>query len=168
MLYFAYGSNLHPARLQARTPSAQLITTGRVRGRRLVFHQVGQDGSAKCDALLSVDPDSTVFGALFQLDQQDIPILDKFEALGAGYEHEILSVSTGTGALEALAYIAQAHHTDPGLKPFHWYKQLVIAGAKLHQFPPPYIASIAAVDSTSDPDAERAAQNLGVLPQPKC
>ncbi|MEL7085633.1 MAG: gamma-glutamylcyclotransferase family protein [Cyanobacteria bacterium P01_A01_bin.3] len=164
MFYFAYGSNLHPARLSDRTPSAQLITTGCVRGRCLVFHKIGRDGSAKCDALLSAHSNSTVFGALYQLDPQDIPTLDKFEALGAGYNREILSISTETRTLQAFAYIAQAQYVNPDLKPFHWYKQLVIAGAKLHQFPVPYIASIAAIDTIPDPKIERAAQNLGVLP----
>lgn len=164
MLYFAYGSNLHPARLGDRTPSAQLMTTGCVRGRCLVFHKIGQDGSAKCDALLSADPDSTVFGALYQLDPREFPTLDRFEALGAGYDRQVLSVSTATRTLQAFAYIAQTHYVAPDLKPFHWYKRLVIAGAKRHQFPERYIASIAAVDSMADPIAERAAKNLGILP----
>ena len=167
MLYFAYGSNLHPARLGDRAPSAQLITTGFVRGRSLVFHKVGRDGSAKCDALLSENLNSTVLGALYQLDQRDLPTLDKFEALGAGYERQILSVSTAKGMLQAFAYIAQAQYVDPNLKPFHWYKHLVMAGARLHQFPDRYVASIAAVDSTSDPIAERAAKNLGIVSEPK-
>ncbi|MEM9567182.1 MAG: gamma-glutamylcyclotransferase family protein [Cyanobacteria bacterium P01_E01_bin.34] len=164
MLYFAYGSNLHPARLRDRTPSAQLITTGFTCSRQLVFHKVGRDGSAKCDALLAEDPDSTVFGAVFQLDERDISTLDRYEALGVGYQREILSVSTATGTLQAFAYIAQAQYVDPSLTPFHWYKQLVIAGAKLHQFPKSYIASIAAVRSTPDPQLQRATKNLGVLP----
>ncbi|MGK7913388.1 MAG: gamma-glutamylcyclotransferase family protein [Synechococcus sp.] len=164
MLYFAYGSNLHPARLRDRTPSAQFITTGCIRGRQLVFHKIGKDGSAKCDALLAKTPESTVFGALYRLDQRDIPTLDKFEALGAGYDREILSVATATATLQAFGYIAQAQYIDPNLTPFHWYKQLVIAGAKLHQFPERYIASIAAVRSTPDPQLQRATKNLGVLP----
>ena len=166
MLYFAYGSNLHPARLGDRTPSAQLVTTGFIGGRQLVFHKVGRDGSAKCDALHTENPDSTVFGALFRLDRRDIPTLDTFEALGAGYDREILSVSTSTGTLQAFAYIAQAQYVDPDLKPFHWYKQLVIAGAELHQFPDRYITAISAVHSKADPQPQRAAKNLGVLLDP--
>ena len=163
MLYFAYGSNLHPARMSDRTPSAELIATGLILGRQLVFHKVGRDGSAKCNAPESDDLQASVFGAVYRLDAQDVPKLDKFEALGAGYERELLSVSTQVGHLEAFAYIAQPQFIDPVLKPFHWYKHLVIAGAKLHQFPDRYIAAISAVGSTSDPQSGRAEKNLRVL-----
>jgi hypothetical protein len=52
VLYFAYGSNMLTRRLRdpARAPSARVLATGYVTGRRLVFDKAGQDGSGKPDS----------------------------------------------------------------------------------------------------------------------
>ena len=39
-LYFAYGSNLHPPRLRARTPSARALGRADLEGYRLLFHKL--------------------------------------------------------------------------------------------------------------------------------
>ena len=41
------------------------------------------------------------------------------------------------------------------LKPYHWYKNLVVLGARYLQFPDTYISSIEAVQSVEDPHEER-------------
>ena len=46
MLYAAYGSNLHPARLSRRAPSAEFVGTALLPGWELRLHKRGQDGSA--------------------------------------------------------------------------------------------------------------------------
>ena len=74
-----------------------------------------------------------------------------------------MSVVTEQGALEAFAYLADTTFVDAQLKPFHWYKILVLEGAKYHGFPASYVAAIANVGSISDPERERAAANLEVL-----
>ncbi len=163
MLYFSYGSNLYPARLHARAPSARLVTTGFSVGHRLAFHKLGQDGSAKCDAPPAKNHDARVYGALYHLGASDMRHLDRVEGLGAGYDKAILSIVTKSGPLEAFAYLAQPGFIDPRLQPFHWYKRLVFAGARYHCFPESYRADISAVESIPDPQPDRAADNLSVL-----
>ena len=50
LLYFAYGSNLHPERLRERVPSAESLGVARLEAHVLRFHKRGRDGSGKCDA----------------------------------------------------------------------------------------------------------------------
>ncbi|MCP4895876.1 MAG: gamma-glutamylcyclotransferase, partial [bacterium] len=147
MLYFGYGSNLHPARLCARVPSAQFVATGFCTGRFLSFRKEGQDGSAKCDAPLTADSESRVYGALYRLNPSGKLTLDQIEGLGKGYEEVLLSVVTSTGVVEALAYVVQTEFIDVRLKPFDWYKTLVLEGAKLHGLPGDYIAEIETVET---------------------
>ncbi|MCP4895713.1 MAG: gamma-glutamylcyclotransferase, partial [bacterium] len=61
------------------------------------------------------------------------------------------------------AYVVQTEFIDVRLKPFDWYKTLVLEGAKLHGLPGDYIAEIETVETIPDPDPEREAENLSVL-----
>lgn len=70
-LYFAYGSNNSPARLRARTPSAEPIEAARLPGFRLVFDKWGLDRSAMADCERTDAPDPVVYGGLFRLQAAD-------------------------------------------------------------------------------------------------
>lgn len=155
-LYFAYGSNMCTGRLRRRAPSARPIGTGYVTGRRLTFEKVSRDGSGKCDACAG-SPGDRVFGVLFEISLAEKPTLDRAEGLGAGYAEETVSVVTASGPVEASTYIATAR--DPAVRPYHWYKRYVLAGATEHALPADYVARIEAVSSVEDPDAARNAEN---------
>jgi len=161
--YFAYGSNLLPVRLTRRVASAQLIGVGHMTGRRLAFHKRGGDGSAKCDAPPTAGSGQRVHGALYALDDLGWEELDRFEGVGRGYVRQEVQVETGSGVIPAVAYIAQPEYVDAVLAPFHWYKALVLEGARYHRFPAAYIRSIATVVSSPDPDRERSIRNLGII-----
>ena len=164
ILYFAYGSNLHPARLAARAPSARLIGTGCWPRRRLAFHKIGQDGSAKCDAPASSQPTDMVHGAIYELADADLGHLDRLEGVGTGYDRALVTIDGDLGSLTANAYLARQEWVDPGLKPFDWYRLLVLAGAEHHSFPDSYLAAITAVSAIPDPDRGRAESNLSPIP----
>ena len=164
ILYFAYGSNLHPARLAARAPSARLIGTGYWSGHRLAFHKIGQDGSAKCDAPVAPQPTDRVHGAIYELADADLGRLDRIEGVGTGYDRALVTLDGDMGPLTANAYLARQGWVDPGLKPFDWYRLLVLAGAEHHSFPDSYLAAITAVSAIPDPDRGRADSNLSPIP----
>ena len=164
ILYFAYGSNLHPARLAARAPSARLIGTGCWPGRRLAFHKIGQDGSAKCDAPVAPQPTDRVRGAIYELADADLERLDRIEGAGTGYDRALVTLDGDVGPLTANVYLARQGWVDSGLKPFDWYRLLVLAGAGYHSFPDSYLAAISAVSATPDPDRSRADSNLSPIP----
>ncbi|RQP69713.1 gamma-glutamylcyclotransferase [Burkholderia ubonensis] len=49
-----------------------------------------------------------------------------------------------------------ATNKQPGLRPYHWYKQHVLAGAQEAHLPASYIAAIERVESIEDTDSARA------------
>lgn len=54
-LYFAYGSNMLPARLLGRCPSAKVVRTGVARAWSLAFSEASKDGSGKATLVIAVN-----------------------------------------------------------------------------------------------------------------
>ena len=69
--YFAYGSNLSTPRLRGRVPSACKLGVATLAAHRLVFHKLGRDGSAKCDALYTGRQEDIVRGVVFEMPLRD-------------------------------------------------------------------------------------------------
>ncbi|RQP31495.1 gamma-glutamylcyclotransferase [Burkholderia ubonensis] len=55
-----------------------------------------------------------------------------------------------------------ATNKQPGLRPYHWYKQHVLAGAQEAHLPASYIAAIERVESIEDTDSARVAREGGI------
>lgn len=151
MLYAAYGSNLHPARLAERLPSARLLGTGQLQDWSLRFHKRSRDASGKCNIVPGRE--GACF-AIFDISRDDKSVLDRIEGVGSGYAAASLIIPPFG---ECATYIAEASHVDDALRPYDWYRQLVLAGANYHGFPDDYIARIERVQAVGDPDAERGA-----------
>lgn len=163
VLYFAYGSNMSAERLQARIPSARFVTTAKLPSHRLTFHKKGVDNSAKCDVVASDDPTDFVYGAVFEFLASEKSLLDKIE--GVRYRDALFDLMTDAGeTLQALLYYVadKAAHTDPGLKPYHWYREHVVFGARQAGLPQDYIDQLATVKSIDDPDNQRHERELEI------
>jgi gamma-glutamylcyclotransferase (GGCT)/AIG2-like uncharacterized protein YtfP len=161
MLYFAYGSNMSGRRLQQRVPSARVHGTALLVAHRLVFHKAGRDGSAKCDAAPSAGINDRVIGVIYRMDPRHKPLLDAAEGLDQGYAQKTVTLRTSDGLISQ-AFTYYATHVDPQLKPFSWYKEHVLRGAREHALPEPYVASIAAIVAVEDPDATRHLTELAI------
>lgn len=159
--YIAYGSNLHPVRLVARVPSARAVDVVEMRGHRLAFDKRSTDGSAKCHVYTEEADHHTVYGALYEFDARHKPRLDAAE--GGGYRERIARVPLNGNGYRPYTYVARQSHIEPDLLPYHWYKSLVLAGARFHGFPEHYIATIEAAPSTHDPDQERVRRHERLL-----
>ncbi len=159
LYYLAYGSNLHPLRLQARVDSAQLLGTVQLPGYKLHFHKVGADGSGKCNILASER--HSVHAALYSMHTRHKTILDDFE--GAGYESVAMQVDFVGARYPAFIYLAEDDYIDDSATPFDWYKQLVLYGAHHHRLPADYVAAIGEVDSVPDPDAKRDSHHADLI-----
>ena len=156
-LYFAYGSNLHPLRLAERVPSARPVGIARLAEHALRFHKHGAGPSGKCDVVPTAG--GTVYGALFRLDEHELPLLDAAEP---GYDRVEVRVTVDAGALDAFTYRAQPRRISPELRPYGWYRDLVLLGARHHGLPAAYLAGLEATAVRDDPDAARAAA-MGAL-----
>lgn len=150
--YFAYGSNLHPLRLQQRIASAQLVGTATISGYELNFAKRGQDDSGK-GHIKPVTHRSDVHGAVYQMAAEHKADLDHFE--GQGYETTSFEVDINRQTYACYAYIGVSSHLDENLQPYHWYKSLIVLGAEFHGFPADYIRHIQHTSSIADPDPHR-------------
>jgi gamma-glutamylcyclotransferase len=162
MLYFAYGSNLCVSRLRARVFSASFEACGTVGGHELTWHKRSVDGSGKCSIARSRV--SAVHGAVFQIPKGEKEILDQVEGLGQGYDEITVSVRTEEKLIEAVTYVAAESHIDDDLRPYSWYRDLVVAGAGTLGLPAEYVAVLRTVEALDDPDRERDRRNREALP----
>jgi hypothetical protein len=160
--YAAYGSNLHPIRLSERVPSAKLLGKSIFERKVLRFHKRSKDGSAKCNI---VDDDNQhVHVAIYEMDEVEKPLLDKEEGVGYGYRIDEVTVA---GFGECFIYIAEDSHIDDSLKPYTWYKELVIIGCKYLELPMPYINSIRDVEANTDFDRQRYEKHMMLITRAK-
>lgn len=163
MLCFCYGSNMSRRRLQARVPSARFVAVAELPCHQLRFHKAAMDGSAKCDAYQTGITDDRVIGVVYEIADDEKPDLDKHEALGRGYNEKQVEVTTRTGSLQAWMYYAT--RIKDSMKPFHWYKQHVLVGARENGLPADYIAKIEAVESIDDPRGKRHKREMAIYDQ---
>lgn len=157
MLYAAYGSNLHPVRLSLRLPGSRFQGAAIVAGKRLCFHKRSVDTSGKCNFAAG---DSCIYVAIYELNGHEKAQLDQIE--GSGYTVETIRV---TGFGECFTYVAARSYIDNRLRPYSWYKQLILAGCEFLEFPADYIATIRDIAATEDPDRERHATNMRIVKQ---
>ena len=153
--YFAYGSNLHPVRLRERVPSAQLVGVIELNQHRLAFHKKSQDGSSKCNLVRTGKESDGVYGAIYQMDSVHKQALDSFEDNGNSYHDSQLTVELHGKEHSCFTYFAQQSYIENNLKPYHWYKDLVVLGAKHLQFPNAYVRAIELIESVEDSDEIR-------------
>lgn len=161
MLYFAYGSNLSTLRLQKRVRSAQLVTTGSLLKHKLLFHKIGRDGSAKCNAFYTGLDDDRLYGAVYKIDPDHKILLDQAEGLGRGYDTKHVTITVDNGRLmDAFTYYAT--RIASGILPFNWYRDHVLTGAREHCFPEHYIEQITAIRVEQDEDQQRTDNELAI------
>jgi len=168
ILNFSYGSNMLSGRIVQRVPSARSLHTATLQGYVLRWHKAGQDGSGKCDIVRTADPGACVHGVVYELAAIEKHRLDAAEGLGHGYDE--MEVTLGLASDSAMAWTYCATAIDASLRPYTWYKALVVAGAREHDLPSDYIDRLHQVPAFEDSDADRArlhwaiAQSDGGLP----
>ena len=153
MRYAAYGSNLHPIRLSERISSAKLIGTSFLPDWSLCFHKRSLDKSGKCNI---VSGSSGIHIAVYDISIADKTTLDRIEGLDCGYVEISLAVPDFG---ECKSYAAEDSYIDNALDPYDWYKELVLIGARAHNFPVEYIDKIDAVIARQDLDSRRNADS---------
>ena len=132
-------------------------------GHGLRFHKRGLlDGSGKCD-IVPARHDDEVWGVLYRIRLGDRRELDRIEGVGAGYAGRYVTVLGPHGPRRAYTYRATHDAVDAGLRPFCWYHAYVVAGARQHGLPEPYLQRLHSIDVLEDPDAERRTHHWGRL-----
>jgi hypothetical protein len=161
-LYFAYGSNMFTPWLcqPARCPSARFAGIAELSGHELRWHKHSKkDGSGKCD--IPAAAAASVLGVLYEIAGDEKAPLDRAEGKGFGYDEIEVEVLSGSNPVRAVTY--QATNTDPALRPYTWYRALVIAGAKEHGFPASYIAELEAAPADEDENRARHDEHMALI-----
>lgn len=156
--YLAYGSNLHPGRLQKRVPSAEVIEVVQLQGWQLRFHKRSKDASGKCNIIQTDQPADLIFGVIYEINPAEKSRLDRAEGMGSGYDERQVSVN---GHRDVFFY--QATDIDDALKPYTWYREYVLLGARYHELPEVYLQELETVEAWQDPDNDRHAKHIYLL-----
>ena len=163
LYYFAYGSNLHPLRLQQRVPSSQAVGVAVLSQHQLRWHKRGRDGSGKCDAFFTGNKNDQLIGVVYSLLAVEKHLLDHAEGLGNGYYLAAATLQVNGQALDTFFYQAEDAHIDGNLQPYEWYHQLVLHGGRIHDLPASYIKHIAAVSTMPDGDQTRSVLHQRII-----
>ena len=147
MLYFAYGSNMLLEQITKRCLAAKFCGSATLPGYRLAFTRISTKqwpGYGVADVV--PDPTGCVWGALFEIQNRDVPSLDKSEGYQPGRKsnaYQRISISVCRDAdparvVESETYIV-CRRLEPNPLPHREYVGRIIAGAKWINAPTHYI-----------------------------
>jgi hypothetical protein len=165
-IYLAYGSNLHPRRLEARVGAVRLLGTVELPGWALNFDKRGGDGSAKANLHAAPGTGRKALAAAFAIDPDQLGKLDVFEGCGHGYETVPMTVRIDRREVEAFTYLVPSQWISSRMRPFDWYLDLIVSGARHHGFDEEFVQSIASRSAWIDPDRARARRELEAMNLP--
>ena len=147
MLYFAYGSNMHPGQMQKRCPGGVFVAAARLRHHRLMFTRPWAAWGGGGVADIQPEAGSHVEGVVWDITEVHRDALDEYEEYPTAYTRKDVVVETFDGKTLA----AFAYHARPmgSYRPRRRYLQQLIDGARAHGLTPGYVASLEAI-STED------------------
>jgi hypothetical protein len=134
--YFAYGSNMNPARLfEQRLGGAGVGHGPRIGGRlmdwALCFNVIASSTPGGGYANITRQAGASTPGTLNAIPPEGLGVLDHYEGVASGhYQREAVMVVTTSGPVPATTYIA-CHHLAEGLRPTEDYRAHLLAGADL-------------------------------------
>jgi gamma-glutamylcyclotransferase (GGCT)/AIG2-like uncharacterized protein YtfP len=144
----AFGPN------QERCPSAKLIGKARLDNYRLAFTRKSVKNWPGCGVADIVPVEGKlVWGALFEIGEQDMPELDRLEGYRAGrksnaYERiavAVLKDGDPTRETSAQTYVV-SERVEPNPLPHPDYLARIVSGAKWIKAPAEYIAELRKID----------------------
>ncbi len=135
--YFAYGSNMNPARLaddrlKPKGVALGLRVGGRLDGWRLTFDKIARAPKGAGAGNIVVAPGNVVHGTLNEMPPVGLDVLDVWEGVAGGhYERQTVPVvRADTGeTVEAVTYVALL--VGEGLRPRRDYLGHLLAGRDL-------------------------------------
>lgn len=127
--YFAYGSNMNPARMTARGLRFDRIANATLAGVRLTFDKQSREHPRSGHANLTFDRASRAEGVLYRLqDAREIHRMDPFEAAPVNYSRDVVVVESDGECVAAWTYFANAAVIRNGLRPERSYLDHLLAG----------------------------------------
>jgi hypothetical protein len=141
--YFAYGSNMNPARVAERGLRVLRLEAARLRDCALGFGKQSKDHIGVGHAHIDRAPGDVVEGVLYWLAGVDeIFKMDRFEHTPFNYSRDAVTVETASGHVAAWTYFANPAVRARGLRPARAYLAHLLAGQAY--LSPRYYARLAA------------------------
>ena len=144
--YFAYGSNMNPARMRARGLEFVSAEAATLPSFRLVFNK--QSHCKPTVAYANIQPccKSHVEGVLYTLrNVNDLSLMDHFEGTPVRYSRERFIVQTQSGPRATWVYIANPAFINNNLLPESTYLAHLLAGSEF--LSSQYLSMLAAQES---------------------
>jgi hypothetical protein len=161
---FCYGSNLPTRRLKERIGGFKLLGVAELKKYKLLFNKISIDRSGKANIQYTNENANVVSGIVIEITDKQKNTLDEYEGKGKGYSEVSINVTLSDGTeINANTYVADKDKINDNLKPYDWYKALVVFGALEHRFPKAYIDDIRNVKSICDTKFERSDENWGII-----
>ncbi len=126
-------------------------------GWSLQFHKRSVDGSGKCNI---VNSGKGIYVAVYEMQERDKEKLDQIEGIGKGYHDFSIDVPE-FGSCST--YLGFTRHICDELKPYDWYREMVLLGCRKLDFPDNYVSSIEAVRNGPDPDERRGREQWRIV-----
>ena len=147
--YFAYGSNMNPARMRSRGLLFDEARAGQLSGFALCFNKRAHDRPGRSYANIRYQRDGVVEGVLYRLSHADeIRKMDPFEGTPVFYSRERMPVITAQGVIAAWVYVANPAMRAEGLWPTRAYLEHLLAGREF--LSEAYWQTLAAVPAHQD------------------
>ncbi len=149
MRYFAYGSNMNPARVASRGLEVVSAVGAVLDGVTLRFNKQSRVHAGNGHANIVYAPGEVVEGVLYQLrDTDQIARMDRFESAPVNYSRERIAVRTATGSEVAWTYFANAAVIVHGLRPARAYLEHLLAGSAY--LSDAYVAWLSTIECVDD------------------
>lgn len=150
--YFAYGSNMSQDQIRARCPSHKFICAAELPGYKLAFTRYSSKRECGVADIVPA-PGQSVWGALFEVNDEDLAKLDRHEGAHLSppaYVRVQVQVAASDGAsLDAITYEvldkAAAEHS-PNVE----YLSLILDGARKWGLPQAYQETLRRFEDQSE------------------
>ena len=139
--YFAYGSNMAAAVIEAACPRHRYLGRARLPRHRLAFTRRSvRTGTGVADLL--PDPEGSAWGVLYELGAEGLAALDRKEGAGWAYERRDVRVfSDDDTAHEAVAYFVIAKSPEP-IEPSAGYLAALLDAGRERELPAEHLTAV--------------------------
>jgi gamma-glutamylcyclotransferase (GGCT)/AIG2-like uncharacterized protein YtfP len=140
--YFAYGSNMTTQVMESLCPKHHFLGVARLDGFRLAFTRRSiRTGTGVADVIPARD--DTVWGVLYDIEDDELTAIDRKEGYGWAYTRVMLPVllEAGGQGQAAVVYTVLVKEPEQVLPSRHYLDQL-IAGAHERRLPDAYVEKL--------------------------
>lgn len=143
--YFAYGSNMNQAQMRERCPDSKLVGKAVLKDYKIGFSILSPSWRGGCADVVQSLGDQ-VWGLLYEVSEEDLESLNKFEGHPYKYKRFTATVTDESGEqVEAESYEVVERSLEH-VKPSEEYIGRMVEAGKLFSFPEQYVRKLESVE----------------------